>query len=473
MTHRWGLVAACFLAFSSPSRSQPNDRQAFPLQGTQGFRNILEEFKLRPVTSAKDLPLLKPAETLIVIFGGNGTLESVRSRLKLREFLKEGGALLIATDRKTPLPEWGHQVNGGKVLDKANAYRGVSACPLVHAPFLGIERGLAANHPSFLEPTAGAPALPDGLEVLAEFSESAHVLRSPEGPAKRMTPREKFERGVRGAEKKLPERLPYMIGSKGADRLLVLAGHGVFMNMMLAQGDNGNVTFARSCVRWLCVTRTGEVRKDALFLENGNVAREFDFGLSGPARLPLPPTQVLNRLVRGLEDENFFNKLLLRSFTRDGLLRTGLLLLSVILASYCAWRLWRARQRTEAAVPLLTGPAVAGADLAVLVQRRDALIQRSDFREPAQGLARSFFEQFVPTAVPPRFDGHHAKLPLVAVQATWWRRGALHKHVRYLWQLAYGRPGPVSANKLARLPAILDLVAAALRQGRLVVKDKG
>lgn len=264
--------------------------------------------------------------------------------------------------------------------------------------------------------------------------------------------------------------LPFMVGSKDPERVLILAGHGIFMNMLLAQVDNDNITFAFNCVRWLSQAPGGGKRKYALFVENGTIAREFDSGLIGTPRLPVPPTQVLNRMIRGLEEENFFNRLLQQFFTRNEIMRTALMMCSLVLLLYGGWRLIGARQRSEAAVPLTTPGLAVIQEQPILSQRRSALTAKGNFAEPAAGLVRSFFAEYAPLTA-----RESLRTNPVAFQANggWLRRLLLLRLVNYLRRIETGQAGTVSARQLQGLPAVFDRVAAAIQEGRLLVNSEG
>jgi hypothetical protein len=436
-------------------------------QGTEVFRSILHYFGLRPVATLDDLKQHAPEETLIVVFGNTDFLKNISKRVGgLIPFSRSGGGILVATDRVTSpafglgsateaggLWEW--RVHGKPVVDSVDCYRGKEACPLLasglirsHPLFEGISQGIATNRPSFLEgPTRGVPS---GLGVLAKFGPGANFKQQ-----------------------------PFMIGSTTVDRVLVLAGHGVFMNMMLAQADNDNITFAFNAVRWLSQAPEGKSRKYAFFMENRIIATEFDSGLTGAPPVPIPPTQVLNRLLGGLEDEDFFNRLVQANFTRNEILRGALMVGSLVVLLYGGWKLIGARQRSErvAALTVLSPPSdgddggVRGGQ-EVLSQRRSAMTQKGNFAEPAAGLVRSFFAEYATLTVKQTLPYSR---PVRAFQANggWLGRRRLLRQVDYLQRIEAGQAGIVSARQLKRLPAVLDAVAAAIQDGRLVVNSEG
>jgi hypothetical protein len=443
------LALVLTVSVCASSRAQTGDKRLRP-EGTEAFRSILHHFKLQPAPKPGKGRTLNPVDTLIVIFGSSKLLDWAG----LDQFRKDGGALLIATDRTggSQLKGWGWQIPGSMVEDQREPYRGERKCPRVvpvrdHPVFEGIRQGIATNSPSFLQASPGKPPRASSLDTLAMFPGTALVGGQPRDP------------------------LPFMVGSADPDRVLVLAGHGVFMNMLLAQTDNDNITFAFNCVRWLSQARDGGKRRYVLFIENGRRIEDFDSGLIQSPRLPLPPTQMVNRMIRGLEEENFFNRLLLELFKRKPIMRAVVLLCSLILLLYGGWKLMGARQRSE--TPVLTTSLVAnGPETPVLSQRRSALTEKGNFAEPAAGLVRSFFAEYTLPSARTSLPGSGGALSFQA-QGPWWRRRFLMRQIDYLRRIETGQAGRVSARELRRLPAILDHVAAAIRNGRLTVNGEG
>src|SRR5205085_11426993 len=57
-----------------------------------------------------------------------------------------------------------------------------------------------------------------------------------------------------GEAKKVPE-LPFIVGtgseSGPRERVILIPGHGMFMNGLMVQTDNDNWEFSQNCIRWL------------------------------------------------------------------------------------------------------------------------------------------------------------------------------------------------------------------------------
>jgi len=427
----------CSLLVPSTAWAQDSKKRIVSPEGTQAFRNILHQFDLQPIKTLEELAGKKPQETVLIVFGDTAILDDIRKQIgSLETFRKEGGAVLIASDRDDHgrLKEWNLRITGGVVTeDKSKAYKGIEDCPRAvgsqpnaDAVFQGISQGLATNKPSVVRFGQS------DFNLLAHFPTSSKLD------------------GVRFL---WPG--PFLVGK---DRALVMGGHSVFMNVLLAQSDNSNLVFAQNCVRWL---KDGK-RQYALFVEDGRIADEFDVGLTVLPPMRMPPTQVLNRLLRGLEDENIFNRLLDR-IPRDRFVRVVLLLVTLLLLIYGSKRLLGARHRIEAAVPLLTPlpSPVPAVEMSLAAQRQQALLRGGNLQEPARDLARFFFAELAPV--------HHpgGDAPAYSASGNWLERRWLARHIPHLWQLAYGDPGRISRRQFARLPAILDRLTQIFRAGRL------
>src|SRR5262249_20939689 len=135
-----------------------------------------------------------------------------------------------------------------------------------------------------------------------------------------------------------PERLPGNTpsagllfaagGDWGKGRVLVLADHSVFINEMMLQTDNDNISFTCNCMEWL---RDGR-RDRVLFIEEGTITANFNVPVIEP---PLPPPGPwINQLVQGMEDENLFNRAILRRVTPGQIFRALLLALTGLLLLY-------------------------------------------------------------------------------------------------------------------------------------------
>lgn len=451
------VPAALVLALVAPLSAQEAPK-VVPFQGSHAFRHILHYFRLEPLDGPEALDRVRADETLLVVFGDPAPLDRIGGGPGgLRMFQNGGGAVLIATDRPTDrrLAPWSARIPGSAVLENGpNAYQGIPNCPWVpvadddrHPLLQGLRRGLATNGPSFFDRHGRGP------EVLGRFSDDCRPQRGTWPVA----------------------RAPYVLAG-GADappagRFVLVAGHGVFMNGMMARKDNDNFDFAWNCVRWLR-ERPDRPRKHVLFLEEGEAVTEFEVPLAEVPPLPTPTVRVLNHLIRGLEREGLPNRVVHGLFSREQILRGVLVVVTLWLVGLAAWRLLHTRHGPDTAVPLLvSAPATHEAEGTALAQRGEAALSGDNLGESARALARHFLEVNAGLPAPTAETAGAAALPF-QVRASWRRQGRATRQLRAVWELAYrDPPGPVTRADFHRLVGLLDELTSALADGTLQLTE--
>jgi hypothetical protein len=427
-------------------------------QGTHAFRRILHDLDMQPLSKGKDL-YKDPSRTLLVVLGDTSVLARIPEGL--RNYLNEGGAALVATDRHW---EWQADsgavvVRGEKVLnyDDEKVFGHLPECPFVKgipqrdSPLFrtfdthSLQPGLhhvATNRPSYLQNVQ----LPRGMSYMARFVEGCVY-------GGRWQPREDqfFAAG----------------GDLGGGRLLVLADHSVFINDMMLQDKQfcDNIDFTYNCIDWLA--GAGHGRDRVLFVEEGEIKTVFDIPLS-MEEPRLPPLDaivpVLNEKIAELEDKDALNQLLQQLMPARTVLTALVLLLTAGLAAYGFYRIARARHRVDPWAPrldaLLRQPATART---LIEQRHRTLLSKGNLWEPARAMIRQAFE----AAAAPR-PNWQTRAPVVCVDGRWWRARRLKRLVQRLWHVAYGSgPVLVSGREFRRLEANLAAVQAALADGSL------
>jgi hypothetical protein len=470
------LLAGCvsfLLAGSGPVRGQRPHEPPFG-QGTFLFRNLLHyNLKLTPVKDPHDLG--DPSRTILIVLGETEVLGGLP--FKLKDFLEQGGAALVATDRKT-LPkdtpegtnaagnqldrELGVGVTGDAAVQVDNVPRytyrgGLAECPLVQpdpdavpALFPTIPRlAVATNKPSYLNMKLKRMEA-HGLSLIASLPPGCR-------------PSEFADWDLRGVPwPPLPFAAAGKVGRKG--RLVVLADHSIFIDSMLYPKDTANAAFAESCVAWL--TEGGRQPCDrVLFYEEGILRTRFDVlpVRNEPINLPPPEKLVplLDRFLADAERTDTFDSILRDLVPLQVWLTVGLVVLTLGLGFYGFCRLSAARHRPEGGALLLatalTQNAAAGA---TTEQRHRAMLAGGNLWEASRPLCRACF------AGQPGGDR-----PEVAVSAgNWWQRRALRRRVLRLWELAHGKPVRVSAAEFARLPGQIEEVKAALAAGTIHIR---
>jgi hypothetical protein len=485
------VLLACLVGVPALRAAGP---PRLPPRQTQGFRRILYAAKLKPLKEIADLAR-DPKDTLLIIFGDLRVLDDLeeedkltfRGAIGLKGFLERGGAVLVASDRAgsqgsklysalkvSPVSGVVGNFNAGQNYLRLKE-RGLVVpfphwCPFAvpdperknHLLFHEVEYGLATNLPTVLKNNS------QDLHPLAVFPEDARFWAGRDRP------------GSWQESGPIPDGEPFMVGNDAPEgKTLVLGGHGVFMNDMMLNPDN--CMFARNCIHWLTKRPGGGKRKHALFVEEDKVFTSFNVPLTEIPAPPLPPVEKLNRRLRQLEEENFFNKILLRVLgpkdiddpdlrmqrARERLVMWVILAATGLLILYGFRRLRRARHRPELTVPLVAaGVAQSVSPDPLVVQRHKNMLQDDNLWEAARDLARQCFAGYVE-----RFGTHAPRKPQVVFKG---KRGraALESLVSKLWDLAYGGPSrPITQVQFHALVAETDEVKAALAAGVLTLRE--
>lgn len=326
-------------------------------QGTHGLRALLKQMRLEPLTGKEEFQrqVLEDPQRILIVALGKGDFLSSEIPNGLERFLRGGGAVLVATDREFdgPLQSFGTLVTGDFVQSDTalrHAYRELIDCPIVEPiadakiPIFDGLTQVATNRPSYLH-------LQDhgSLAPLARFPTACRVVQ-PEFPVEGL--------GI----------LRFAAaGQIGKGRLLVLADHSVFINDMLLQPDNDNFDLTFRAISWLSDSKRDRV----LFVEDGEIVTNFNVSLKEPPPPPLPSDgeviQAINRMLAGLDRENFYNRQLLKQVSparwpdnrpdlqtgQSRLLQWLTVALTVGLAIFGGLRLRRTRYRIDTKEPLL------------------------------------------------------------------------------------------------------------------------
>jgi hypothetical protein len=442
-------------------------------KGTQVFRLILQKNKLKftDALTAKD----EPKECLIVVLGDPAGLGEDNIPGGLNRFLREGGAVLFASDRQTavdPLPRYGIQISGEIVACNVpwQTYRGSKWCPyvepiqddptgvfadLLSAPGVGGRKGLATNLTSYL-------SLDDtrlrifGWSILANLPAGCSRL------------------GNRGEViQHFPKELPFAVGGpvRGGDgRLLVLADHSIFINLMMQQTDNGNLQFGFRVASWL--NESGK-RKKVLFIEDGVPQTDVKLqALPTPPEIPKPSMNALvgkaNEFLANLEYYDELNQFLADKFPPRWLIRWLLILLTILLVWYGFVRSRRGRHRVDPSEPLLASAVKRAKPNASAIElRHQSLVDAGNLWEPARFLARQFFEAALGAALVFPAPGR-VRLPPFQVMLGGLRGWLLGQRVRRLWRFAHQPlPQPVTIRQFRKLARKVADLKDAVAQGRI------
>lgn len=453
---------AVFGALSTPLCAQDEPAQVYvPFEGVEAFAHILHTHDLKPL-GGLDLFANTPArETVAVIFGPLKTLHDLPAGFDWDTYLAAGGALLLASDYDDggSLARWGLRLPNWEVKQRmANSYQGAySDCPLLTSEYLSIahpvfrsaKSGIATNRPRLL--------LPQECDL--------HRLANFPGDWKKAKDADECWIANRPTKGPLPENAGYIFGSRGeaqpGGRMLVVAGQGMFMNGMMIQPDNDNFLVAWNAVRWLADGPKGP-RRYAMFPNEGSPVTKFDLPLGRQIPIPIPPVRVINQMLRGLENENIFNRLLVEVVGKEPVVRVFVLALTALLLLLGARRIVLSRYRTEHWAARVADDLTPPPIVPVEEQRQQALVKRKNLGEAAQALARDFFLGHAGQAPSPLGDVTAA--PAADLAGSWWQRRSLQRQLDDLWDLAQAQQKRrISQRAFHRfLDDLAEMTAAAL-----------
>ncbi|HTU19484.1 MAG TPA: DUF4350 domain-containing protein [Gemmataceae bacterium] len=499
-----------------PAGLSPLDEPPYA-QRMDAFRRLLFELRFQPLNDFADLHA-NPSESLLIVLGDPSCLSKGHFPKGLRDFVKQGGAVLIATDHATDgeAGEMLKQLAGVRVTGEklhlplgSEVYEGNPFCPLVlpitvssplgdgtsflgalaalvgagsrpslfHAPSPDQQNfRLATNAPSQLERQRSRWGLPWGIHRLA---------RLPVGCVE-----ESFLIDPLGGRGSSP--LFAVGGAVGKGRVLVLADHSIFINRMILPRDNGNLEFAANCLHWLrggvstpmealrtannpdaLQQLTGQ-RNKVLFWNDGAIRTDFEVPLK---TVPLKPSlgsepaivAAIDKTIANMEDNDYFNSRLLEGMDnlpggRPGVVRNAIYLLTLAAVLFLGYRfLWRSRHRPEPAT-LVLEEAVRQHEprVSLLEQRRRALLRSGNVWETAHRVAREWFELSglpLTGARPPRVEMKHG---------SWRTRWGFKRRFARLWLLARGdAPVRIPPSALKRWLRELEELKIALRDGTI------
>jgi hypothetical protein len=511
-------------------RQEPLSRQEQTPYGqrTDAFRRLLFEFRFQPVKSFAELQA-EPGKSVLIVLGDPHCLTDGYFPDRLRPFIEQGGAVMIATDMATHgqaarnlIEVAGVTVTGETLIvlpnDPGQIYNGNAYCPCVQpiaassplggsanilgtlADFIGVgQRPALFRNPHPDQPdlrvATNAPSrlVAQGLWLRVGLHQLAHLP---------LCQREEDALGQMRRRNRVPVRYEAPLfavgGAVGKGRVLVLADHSIFINRMILPRDNGNLEFAANCLHWLRggVSSLSEAMKAAhgsrgleqlvgerdrlLFWDDGEVRTNFEVPLKSVPIIPpwgAEPAIVtaIDQALARAEDQNAFNRNLLEGLLDEGwtmrrLGKYAVYLLTFAFLMLLAYRVvWRERYRIDLGVPRLARVvAQHEPKSSLLEQRRWAMLRAGNVWETAHQSARLCFQSAgIPLTgtFPPR----------ITTGGGWWRRWRVARRVGRLWELARGTaPARIPPAALKRWLRDLDELQTALAKGTIQFqKDEG
>jgi hypothetical protein len=461
-----------------------------PYGGSELFRFALHQKGIEPLTEPR-AALRSPDSTIIVVLGDTASLSQFFRGEQLRDYLLNGGSILIATDSSNQNqwrgndPGWGAQFEitiTGRKLTAApkDSYRQLPGHPFVKAKKNIAFIGGPSPHDLFAGQSIEQPNI-----VATEYpSEMSIPLVAPRGfrvddVAGYVDSTRRTQDGVR-VDRSTDHFAVALRATEGSGRMLVLANEKVFANGMMGfketapnsgdyEFDNRNWELAGRTIDWL---RDGhEPKKKCLFIENGRVVDKFADKLPLPPKPPIPklPPDVIanwllnyaNAVIPWAEENDLFNKHLQNTFGFDRLVRMFLITVTIVFLLAALRWLSRGSRKVEPTSTITKtvqdGYLPRGG---VLRQRTSAQIEVGNLYEAARRRVRSRFDVL---GARPNRDG---KMPPLLTANDIPDGPLLHQTIRWMWFIGYGdTPVGVTAAEWDRLNSLLERVCARAVRG--------
>jgi hypothetical protein len=448
--------------------------------GVEIFARLLDQLGMKPVTSLKQLGGEVPLSKCVVIILGNAkpldTLTEQPFGLTVDRLIDGGASLLVATDRDLNLHRAGSKnvVVRPKTMvnsDPAKAF-GDRMCPWIehgiwpHPIFRDLDdlpspllnrpsRAVASNCPAKFEdpPLEGQSLHPVGWLPLGT------VRQEPWGENPWRNGRR--DRGFFGPGDNGPA---YAIATPAGaqDRIVILAGHGVFMNCMTIRDDIGNRRFAENILSWLKEDRT-----HVLFYHENVLRTNFKLPLVGDSPdLPMPPitVDIIERMLGAIQDEGLPQRLVDRAVAPALILRVALILATIAAFLYGLKKLLGVRLlRPQPGTPYLLGVQPVPHRSLVLERMHEMTVRRR-LDEPARALTSSWFRDVA--GVDPQRGGRLS----YELRTGLLEKRRLGKQLVEMWHLATGVDRThVDRKRLLEIAESLEALGNSLRRGELTI----
>lgn len=454
------LVWVALLGSVVEAQTRKKFRVTVPYEGPEVFARLLDHAGLMPLESIAAFQASPPEKTIAIIFGEPRLLMELDRKGtpaqsgQLSNFLQKGGALFVATDRTFPFDAIGWhnvQVINSDLINSVQNFEGQPECPTItsreirrpnHPIFAGLTRPIATNCPGSISSDNDA------------FTTLAYL---PVGTTPGL--RRNIVEDV-AVEFPLPRRYLITAAAEGAPPVLLMAGHGPFMNCMMVRDDIDNRRFALNTIEWL----KGNQRTHVLFINEGKIVTRFKMPLTGSPKPPMPPIDMVNRVVDAFERTDIIDRIADRIVGPENALRALLLLGTFGLLLYGSKKYFQRRWSLEA-TPAIVGVPPPIAPPLIKRQIREMAL-RDQLGEPAQALARDWFRTYAKI----EFAGNQAQPKLnFEVRASLLQRRKLGKQIESLWKLATNPPpADWDAQKLRSLAISLEELSLSAAGGEVV-----
>jgi hypothetical protein len=441
----------CAAPAQAPKAVSKDQREREFAQGTEILRWLLNRAHFTPIGKRDQESVKKdPDQAILIVLGDLNWLDrqfrAPELRIgapELRDFVKRGGALLVAGDRPGA-PELLKDLAGVQISEqRVKCHRNLDACylgepdlPIVVSTFEDLPRE-AANPFRGLHVVTNIPAaLRTAKELPPETKTLAYFPRYSEYDA-HVPEKNKFNLNI----------LTFAVGGEvGTGRFLILADHSVFINEMMWAKNTQNFEFTQRCLAWLAA----DGRKRVMLVIDGEIKETFDVPLRKLP--PIPPIKILEQMFLHRDELIEETQERLARAEDNGRLDAGILQalagkddegmprlkryawwgVGGCLAGLLFYRLRNhGRHLPESGLPRL-GAAVAGQRPAgpLFEQRQREQLAAGNLWESARGLARQRLAPLAGKGGPP--DGSQV------AGGGWSRRRVARQRLRRLWEIAYG-----------------------------------
>jgi hypothetical protein len=433
------VLSLCIAQASAQELGPLEQRRKEMREGTHVFRRILHDAGYTPLKGYADLPE-KPGATLLVVLGDLEGLRFVPGGLQ--KFLSEGGAALIASDRKVRdaasrkvlLDVAGVTIDGVSLacLDERWCYEGLDFCPFLVPASTELFTGRDKGGASYYQVAANVPSM-----LVRRSNKGRPVAYLPQHC--RTDPGGKLIAG---------NPLFGVMADVGKGRALILADHSVFINEMMIPRATNNVEMASAAIEAL---KGGQRRSRVLFVEEGLIQTKLDIPMKS-LRIPLDEAVrilIYKRNVLADEAQRWVGRQALRGGFSErlwgwieervdpGLLLT-LALIGVTLALLC-YLLYRVGVLARFAHDPTANPLLRELDDllpegGLAQQRAEGMAALGDARSLVTEMAREWLsQQGLP--VP---EGYRSPQPEWSVGGSFWHRRQLLRRLGQAWRHAAG-----------------------------------
>lgn len=494
MTRRFPALVGLVL-FIDAANTHGQDQ--LPANGSEVFRFALHLHQIKPAASAREI-LTDPHNLIVVVFGDihppNQFPGPILGR-QLHDFVRAGGAVLIATDG----PVWGGAVGAGRPDDWGNMFGiQITDQALTAAP-QDCHRGLASR--PFVKPRARVEfGPPSPFDLFKDADQEGALPVATRRPREMAAPRAggflvKNLAGYVDGTRRVANNQPidqawnhFALslqpqpgrGDDPTGRMIVVANRGVYVNEMTGfvrennpQGyrlDNGNLAFSKRTIEWL-QGGPPQPRRKCLFIEDGRVVDRFAQEPSANARPPMPkiPPDVIanwllnsaNPIIEEAQERDAFNRGLERWPGFPRIVKTFLIVMTVLFVLVGLRWLLRGQRKAEPAATLTPGARDALLPRGgVLRQRTASQLEVGNLYEAARRRVRERFD------VLGGRPGSSGQMPPVLTANDLPDGPLVYQSVRWLWALGYGdTPVAIPPTDWDRTNVLLERVTARAARG--------